>query len=254
MSRDRGETTSQFDIDELLADAGPDETDGPAVGDTAAIDVSQIRRVYDRASLRRADLKGDPFLLFADWLDEALRSGHPEPTAVALATATADGRPSVRMVLLKGFDARGFRFFTSYSSRKGEELAANPHAALCFFWPELHRQIRIEGRVEKVGRDESAEYFRSRPHGSQISAASSPQSQVVAHRHELESRRRELENQYAGRDVALPDDWGGYRLWPRAFEYWQGRPDRLHDRFRYRRNPEGDPVTGNEWLIERVAP
>lgn len=251
MADDYEEKTTQFNIDELLG--GASSTDD-GYGDTASIDVSQIRRAYDQESLRRVDLKSDPILQFGEWMDVALQSDHREPTAVSLATATPEGRPSVRTVLLKGFDARGFRFFTNYQSRKGRELEANPHAALCFFWPELERQIRIEGRVEKIVRLESEAYFNSRPPGSQISAASSPQSQVVANREELESRRREVENRFAGQEVALPDEWGGYRLWPESFEFWQGRPDRLHDRFRYRRNPGADPVIGNEWLIERLAP
>ncbi|MCG8455601.1 MAG: pyridoxamine 5'-phosphate oxidase, partial [Holophagales bacterium] len=174
--------------------------------------------------------------------------------AVALASVDADGMPNVRMVLLKGFDARGFAFFTSYNSRKGQELESNPQAALCFWWDLLERQVRVEGRVEKVARAESESYFGSRPLGSQISAACSPQSQVVAGREELESRRREVENRYAGGEVPCPPDWGGYRLWPELVELWQGRPNRLHDRFRYRRNPEGDPIAGDEWQLERLSP
>ena len=255
MSDNFNENTAQFNIDDLLDGAvSGDDGASDGYGDTATIDVSQIRRVYGQDSLRRGDLETDPILQFGAWMQEVVQSENREPTAMSLATATPDGRPSVRTVLLKGYDARGFRFFTNYLSRKGKELEANPNAALCFFWPEMERQVRIEGRVEKVVRLESEAYFKSRPHGSQVSAASSPQSQVVANREELESRRREVENRFAGQEVELPEDWGGFRLWPELFEFWQGRPDRTHDRFRYRRAPDGDPVLGNEWLIERLAP
>ncbi|MEM6794922.1 MAG: pyridoxamine 5'-phosphate oxidase [Acidobacteriota bacterium] len=207
-----------------------------------------MRYQYTRGGLARADLSPDPFILFQQWLKDALDSPAKEPSAMSLATVDADGRPSLRTVLLKGFDARGFRFFTSYGSRKGSELAANPHGSLLFFWAELERQVRVEGTVERIAREESEEYFHSRPVGSQISAASSPQSRVVANRAELESRQREVEDRFAGQQVALPEDWGGYRLWPQNLEFWQGRPNRLHDRFRYRRTPD------DEWVIERLAP
>ncbi|MEM1181830.1 MAG: pyridoxamine 5'-phosphate oxidase [Acidobacteriota bacterium] len=216
-------------------------------GDTAQIDVSDIRRQYQASTLRRTELNGDPFAQFGEWLDEALKSANPEPTAMSLATCDADGRPSVRMVLLKGFDPRGFRFFTNYGSRKGRELDARPTAALCFFWPELERQVRIEGDVERISRDESGEYFHSRPHRSQLSAWCSPQSQPVADRAELETLQRDAENKFAGQAVDLPEDWGGYRLWPQSIEFWQGRRDRLHDRFRYRRQ-------GDDWAVDRLAP
>ncbi|MEM8996277.1 MAG: pyridoxamine 5'-phosphate oxidase [Acidobacteriota bacterium] len=216
-------------------------------GDTAKIDVSDIRRQYQASTLRRTELDGDPMLQFGAWLDEALKTDNREPTAMSLATCDADGRPSVRTVLLKGFDARGFRFFTNYESRKGRELDGRPAAALLFFWPELERQVRIEGDVERISRGESAEYFHSRPHRSQLSAWCSPQSQPVADRNELEALQREAENRFAGEQVELPEEWGGYRLWPQMIEFWQGRRDRLHDRFRYRRH-------GDDWAIDRLAP
>lgn len=216
---------------------------------TAKLNIADIRKNYLKSGIRRVDLSPDPIIQFGKWMKEALDQGSGEPTAVALATSTPEGRPSVRTVLLKGFDARGFRFFTNYQSRKGRELAINPHAAMCFHWPELERQVRIEGVVERASREESKEYFSSRPAGSQFSAAASPQSQVVADREELVSRRREVEIANAGRDVPLPDHWGGYWLWPETIEMWQGRADRLHDRLRYRRPPGAD-----DWTLERLAP
>ncbi len=219
-----------------------------STSDTATLDLAKIRNEYLKAGLRKPDLNLDPIVHFGKWMTEAMTTD-AEPTAAALATASRDGKPSVRMVLLKGYDARGFRFFTNYESRKGQELAENPHASMCFFWPQLERQIRIEGAVERASRQESQDYFTSRPYGSQISAASSPQSRVVANREELESRRRELENQFAGRDLELPEDWGGYWLWPETIEFWQGRADRLHDRLRFRR-PQGT----DDWVLERLAP
>ncbi len=191
--------------------------------------------------LRRADLDPDPLAQFAAWF--AVAAG-PFPEAMALATASSDGRPSVRMVLLKGFDERGFVFFTSYSSRKGRELAANPHAALLFHWQESRRQVRIEGAVEQVPVEESDAYFRSRPLGSRLSAIVSDQSDTVAARAELEARVAALEGAV---DPARPDDWGGYVLEPAAYEFWQHGDDRLHDRFRYEREAGG-------WRIDRLQP
>jgi pyridoxamine 5'-phosphate oxidase len=166
---------------------------------------------------------------------------------MTLATATPDGRPSARMVLLRGFDERGFRFFTNYESRKGGELAANPRAALVFWWGELERQVRIEGRVERTSRAESEAYFSSRPPGSQLSAAASPQSRVIDSRAVLERRVAELATGHQDGELPLPDFWGGFRLVHEVIEFWQGRPNRLHDRLRYRRD-------GNAWKLERLAP
>jgi len=197
--------------------------------------------------LREEDVEEDPLRQFAGWLAEAGAAGVREPEAVALATASADGEPSLRMVLLKGFDERGFVFFSNYASRKGRELAANPRAALLFHWDPLGRQVRIEGPVEHTSAAETAAYVRSRPRASQLSALASPQSQTIASRHELEDRVAELERAHAHQDLPLPENWGGFRLVPESFEFWQQRHDRLHDRLRYARAGEG-------WLIERLAP
>ncbi len=198
--------------------------------------------------LSEADLAPDPFAQFQAWFDTALAAGLPEPNAMTLATATPDGRPSARMVLIKGVDSRGFVFYTNYESRKGRELEANPWAALVFYWPELERQIRIEGRVERVAAEESDAYFASRPLGSRLGAWASPQSQVIPGRDVLEARLRDLEARFASGDVPRPPHWGGYRVVPEAVEFWQGRPSRLHDRLRYTRQADG------RWAIERLAP
>ena len=203
-----------------------------------------MRREYTRAALAEADVDADPVVQFGRWFEQAEQAGLLEPTAMTLATATPDGRPSARMVLLRGFDERGFCFYTNYDSRKGAELAANPRAALVFWWGELERQVRIEGRVERTSRADSEAYFSSRPPGSQLSAAASPQSRVVPARAVLERRVAELAT---GAPVPLPDFWGGYRLTHQVVEFWQGRPNRLHDRLRYRRAADG-------WKIERLAP
>jgi pyridoxamine 5'-phosphate oxidase len=206
-----------------------------------------MRREYQRAGLVEGDLDPDPLVQFGRWFQEAVDAGLLEPEAMTLATATPDGRPSARMVLLRGFDKRGFVFYTNYASRKGAELAANPRAALVFWWGELERQVRIEGRVERTSRQESEAYFRSRPEGSRLSAAASPQSRVVADRAELEERVARLAASHPGGTVPLPDTWGGYRLAHETLEFWQGRPNRLHDRLRYRRAAGG-------WRVERLAP
>ena len=195
--------------------------------------------------LNEAELDADPLRQFAVWFEEAGAAGVRAPEAMALATATSDGRPSVRMVLLKGFDERGFVFFTGYESRKGAELAANPRAALLFHWDALGRQVRIEGTVERVSEAESDAYFRSRPRGAQISATVSPQSRVVESRASLEALAAELEA--GGDDIPRPPTWGGFRIRPETYELWQHRANRLHDRLRYRRN-------GGGWTIERLAP
>jgi pyridoxamine 5'-phosphate oxidase len=193
------------------------------------------------------DLDGDPLRQFAFWFREAGTAGVREPEAAALATASADGVPSVRMVLVKSFDERGFVFFSDYASRKGRELAVNPRAALLFHWDPLGRQVRIEGRVEQTSAEESAAYIRTRPRSSQVSALASPQSQTLKSREELERRVADLERRYADRELPMPSSWGGFRLAPEALEFWQQRDDRLHDRLRFRR-------IGDRWLIERLAP
>jgi pyridoxamine 5'-phosphate oxidase len=189
----------------------------------------------------------DPLTLFRSWLEEARAAAGYEADAMAVATATAGGEPSVRMVLLKGVDERGLVFFTNYSSRKGVELEANPRAALLFHWPALGRQVRVEGPVAQVDRAESEAYARSRPRESQLSALASPQSQVVPDREWLERRVEELDREHNGAELPVRDDWGGYRVEPEAWEFWVHRDNRLHDRQRYERTPEG-------WRVERLAP
>ena len=196
--------------------------------------------------LSEGDLDRDPVALFGRWFEEARANGVAEPNAVALATATADGRPSARMVLSKGVDDRGIAFFTNYGSRKADELEANPQAALLFHWPQLGRQVRIEGPVERVAREETEAYARGRARSSQLSALASPQSRPVPSREWLEQRVAELDREHAG-ELPVREDWGGYRLLPEAWEFWQHRPNRLHDRFRYL------PEAGG-WRIERLGP
>lgn len=198
--------------------------------------------------LRRAQLDPDPLDQFARWFAEARDAGVFEPEAVALATASPDGAPSARMVLLKGHDRHGLVFFTNYRSRKGRELEANPRAALLFHWKELGRQVRVEGDVARTGREETEHYARTRGRASRLSALASPQSEVVAGREELEARVSEIGRQHPGEDVPTADWWGGYRLAPRAWEFWQHGEDRLHDRFRY------TPSPGGGWSVERLAP
>jgi pyridoxamine 5'-phosphate oxidase len=197
--------------------------------------------------LRRRDLDPDPLRQFGRWYEEAGRVVE-FPEAVALASATPDGHPSVRMVLAKGFDERGFRFHTGLGSRKARELGATGRGALLFYWQPLGRQVRIEGPVTRLDEDESAAYFRTRPRGGQIAAWASAQSEVIGSRDELDARVAELEREFEGSDVPLPPHWGGYRLEPERWEFWQHRDSRLHDRFCYRRQD------GGEWTIERLAP
>ncbi|MEA2313856.1 MAG: pyridoxamine 5-phosphate oxidase [Solirubrobacteraceae bacterium] len=199
------------------------------------------------APLREQDVEPDPLRQFARWFAEAAAAGLRLAEAAALATASADALPSLRMVLVKGFDERGFVFYTNYASRKGRELGANPHAALLFYWDPLGRQVRIEGPVERVSAGESAAYVRSRARGSQLSALASKQSEPVGDREALEQRVAELQQRHGDGELPLPDDWGGFRMYAQTYEFWQQRHDRLHDRLRYRRER-------GCWLIERLQP
>jgi pyridoxamine 5'-phosphate oxidase len=211
------------------------------------MEISELRREYRAAGLDRDQLDDDPVAQFGRWFGEAERAEEIEPNAMTLATSSPDGRPSARIVLLKGFGPDGFVFFSNYASRKGDELAANPNAALVFWWPPLERQVRLEGSVERTTTEESEAYWASRPLGSRLAALASAQSQVLAGREELVRRVEELAARHRDGDVPLPEAWGGYRLVPDAFEFWQGQPNRLHDRFRYTRHQDG-------WLVERLSP
>jgi pyridoxamine 5'-phosphate oxidase len=216
--------------------------------DTMPPDLTGLRNEYAAHGLRRADLHSNPLQQFGAWFAAALAADIREVNAMSLATATPDGKPSVRIVLLKGFDERGFAFFTNYDSEKGREIEANPHAALAFYWAQLERQVRISGAVEKTSREDSAAYFHSRPVGSRLGAWASKQSEVVDARQVLDSRLTEMTERYENGNVPLPPHWGGYRVKPDKFEFWQGRPNRLHDRFRYSLQADGT------WLIDRLAP
>jgi pyridoxamine 5'-phosphate oxidase len=198
--------------------------------------------------LREEDADAEPLRQFAAWFTDAGDAGVQAPEAAAVASAGSDGAPSVRMVLVKAFDERGFVFFTNYESRKGLELTANPRAALLFYWIPLARQVRIEGPVQRTSAEESRAYAHSRQRGSQLSALASPQSMPVQSRAQLERRVEELAAAHAGAEVPVPEHWGGFRLAPLAFEFWQQRDDRLHDRLRY------TPAPGGGWRIERLAP
>ena len=214
--------------------------------------IADLRTEYRRETLDERDVAPDPLRQFEHWFDEAVKAQVPEPNAMTLATAGEDGRPAARIVLLKGFDERGFVFFTNYRSRKGRELAAQPRAALLFFWAELERQVRIEGAADRVDAAESSTYFAARPRAARLGAWASPQSEPIAGRSALETRFAAVEKQYAsaGDDIPCPPHWGGYRLIPEEIEFWQGRPSRLHDRIRYRRR-DTHPAS---WTIERLAP
>jgi len=209
--------------------------------------LADIRREYSLKELTRRSVDQDPFAQFGVWMDEAISAELQEGTAMTLSTNGLDGIPSSRVVLLKGFDMAGFVFYTNYESRKGQEIDADPRASVNFFWPHLERQINIRGSIVRTSREESEAYFATRPFDSRIGAIASHQSSTLASRQELESRFEELNKIYAGKDVPTPENWGGYRLTPMQFEFWQGRPSRLHDRICYR-------LIGDEWQISRLAP
>ncbi len=210
--------------------------------------IAALRREYAHASLREDDVDPDPVRQFARWFDEALAAEVREPNGMTLATATPDGRPSARLVLLKGFDQSGFVFFTDYRSRKGVELAANPRAALVFWWHEVERQVRITGRTSRTSTDESADYFRTRPLGSRFAAWSSHQSAVLPGRDALDAELARVRARFPDEEPMLPPHWGGFRVLPDEYEFWQGRENRLHDRIRYRRGAR------EEWVRERLSP
>ncbi|MCF8302139.1 MAG: pyridoxamine 5'-phosphate oxidase [Bacteroidales bacterium] len=211
-------------------------------------DFKNTRNEYNKGELLESEAATDPFKQFESWFAQAKNANVIEPTAMVLSTVKANNTPASRTVLLKGFDKRGFRFFTNFHSQKGYQLDEHPFAALLFFWGELERQVRIEGKVEKLPAEESDEYFGSRPRESRIGALASPQSQIITSRDYLEERKRELEKQFEGTDeIPRPENWGGYRVTPNLFEFWQGRRSRLHDRLEYR-------LINNSWRMLRLAP
>jgi pyridoxamine 5'-phosphate oxidase len=210
--------------------------------------LADLRKDYSLAGLTEKELARDPFRQFEKWFQEAEAAKIPEPNAMVLSTSTREGRPSARILLLKGLDGRGFVFYSNYESRKGRELEGNPRAALLFPWISLERQVIVEGAIAKVAREESETYFHSRPRLNQLSAWVSQQSSIISGRNVLEESLRVLEKKYAGEEVPLPPHWGGWRLVPETVEFWQGRRSRLHDRLRYRREKDG------AWSVERLAP
>jgi pyridoxamine 5'-phosphate oxidase len=209
--------------------------------------ISDLRQDYRQAALLETEANSNPIAQFQSWFDAAVAAELPEPNAMTIATATPDGMPSARVVLLKDVDDRGFVFFTNYNSHKGQELMANPQAAIVFLWKELERQVRIQGRVEKIAPAESDAYFYSRPPGSRLGAWASNQSEVVASREVLDQQLADLEAKYANQEIPRPEHWGGFRVMPTMIEFWQGRSSRLHDRLRYRR-------IGEAWVIDRLSP
>lgn len=210
--------------------------------------IADLRQEYSLQRLNKTDAHPNPFEQFTLWFDQAVAAKLPEPNAMTLATATPDGKPSARMVLLKGYDERGFVFYTNYKSRKGQQLLANPWGAIAFWWTQLERQVRIEGQIEQVSAEESDAYFHSRPQDSQLGAWASEQSQVIDSREVLEQRLQHLKTEYENKTIPRPPYWGGFRLIPVAIEFWQGRPSRLHDRLLYQRTAEGS------WMIQRLSP
>ena len=211
--------------------------------------IAELRREYARSRLDERDLAGDPFAMFSAWFAQAVETAVPEPNAMTLATAAPNGAPSARIVLLKAVDARGFVFYTDYRSRKGTELAANPFAALVFYWHELERQVRVVGAASRLPDDESDAYYVSRPLGSRFGAWASEQIAVHPSRAELEARLASVEARHPDGDVPRPPHWGGFRVAPMEVEFWQGRESRLHDRLRYRRQGSDAP-----WIVERLSP
>ncbi len=220
--------------------------------DVPLVSLSDLRRTYDNSELVLDDAADDPIEQFSRWFEQALAVDPDDANAMILATADAAGAPAARVVLLKGCDAQGFTFFTNYQSRKAQDLAANPLAALCFFWPALDRQVRIEGRVERTAENESEAYFASRPRGSQLGAWASAQSQPIADRAALLANLAAIEQRHSEGDVPRPPHWGGFRLIPTMIEFWQGRPDRLHDRLRYVREEASEDA--GVWRRERLSP
>lgn len=210
--------------------------------------VANLRKDYTFQGLSEADAHADPFEQFRIWFDQALAAGLPEPNAMTISTVTSDGKPSARMVLLKDYDEQGFVFYTNYESHKGQQLLQNPWGAITFWWAELERQVRIEGRVEQVSATDSDEYFHGRPRNSQLGAWVSAQSQVIENREVLNERLQQLEKEYKNKEIPRPPHWGGFRVIPTAIEFWQGRPSRLHDRLLYQRSEDGT------WKIQRLSP
>lgn len=215
--------------------------------DLSQTSITELRCDYRQQALLETEVHTNPILQFQDWLEQALAAELPEPNAMTLATVTTEGRPAARMVLLKGFDQQGFVFYTNYLSRKGQDLAQNPWGALVFWWAELERQVRIEGQIAKVSDQETEAYFDSRPRGSQLGAWASEQSQVICDRTILDQRLQDLEQKYQNQPIPRPPHWGGYRLQPDLIEFWQGRPNRLHDRLCYRSKDQ-------QWTLERLSP